>query len=177
MITDLFPTRVYSEKVSNYDTIQQDFDKVEEGIEWQNLWNTHLISDPNFLDNILPESFDNELKDHVRIFTGREDFRVTASWMARFEPGQYGVSHQHGHSDLSGVYYYKTTGDDGNLYFQTPALAATTTVWSTQPNYYDMPPVQGKLLLFPGYLTHGIHTNVSRHTRISVSFNITFDRP
>ena len=49
MITDLFPTKLYEEKVSNYDTIQEDFATVEEGIEWQNLWNTHLISDANFI--------------------------------------------------------------------------------------------------------------------------------
>jgi len=177
MITDLFPTKLYEEKVSNYDTIQEDFATVEEGIEWQNLWNTHLISDANFVEDIIPDSFREELRRHTYTYTGRDDFKVSASWMSRLEPGNYSVAHQHGHADLSGVYYYKTTGKDGDLYFQTPNLAATTTVWSTQPNYVSLPPVQGKLLLFPGWLTHGIHTNVSRHTRISVSFNITFDRP
>ena len=89
MITDLFPTKIYEEKVSNYDTIQEDFDKIEGSIEWQNLWNTHLISDANFVENIIPDSFAEELKRHTYTYTGRDDFRVAASWMSRFEPGQY----------------------------------------------------------------------------------------
>ena len=49
MITDLFPTKIYEAKISNYDIIQDEFETVEKGINWQNLWDTHFISDPNYL--------------------------------------------------------------------------------------------------------------------------------
>ena len=96
--------------------------------------------------------------------------------MACLEPGHYAHAHHHGHADLSGVYYYKTTGDDGDLFFQTPNLASTTSVWSNQPHTISMKPEQGKIILFPGYLMHGIRTNTTPHTRLSVSFNMRFDR-
>ena len=176
MIKDIFPTKIYEGKVSNYDTIQDEFYAIEMGLNWHNLWDTHLISDPNFQEKILPPSFTKELRNHIWNYTGSEGWYQQASWMARLEPGHYAAAHHHGHSDLSGVYYYKTTGDDGDLYFQTPNLASTTSIWSTQPHTISMPPEQGKLILFPGYLMHGIRTNVTEHTRVSVSFNIRFDR-
>tara|TARA_B100000902_G_scaffold392067_1_gene443842 strand:+ start:639 stop:1169 length:531 start_codon:yes stop_codon:yes gene_type:complete len=176
MIKDIFPTKIYEGKVSNYKVIQEEFDAIEKGIKWHNLWDTHLISDPNFQENILPYHFSQELKNHIYSYTGSDGWSQQASWMARLEPGHYAAAHHHGHSDLSGVYYYKTTGDDGDLFFQTPNLASTTSVWSNQPHTISMPPDQGKLILFPGYLMHGIRTNTTVHTRLSISFNMRFDR-
>ena len=57
-----------------------------------------------------------------------------------------------------------------------PALAATTSVWSQAENCHDIQPIQGSMLLFPGYLVHGIKTNTSDHDRLSLSFNIVFQR-
>ena len=176
MITDLFPTKIYEAKISNYDIIQDEFETVEKGINWQNLWDTHLISDPNFEENILPYHFSRELRNHLYNYTGSDGWSQQASWMACLEPGHYAHAHHHGHADLSGVYYYKTTGDDGDLFFQTPNLASTTSVWSNQPHTISMKPEQGKIILFPGYLMHGIRTNTTPHTRLSVSFNMRFDR-
>jgi uncharacterized protein (TIGR02466 family) len=176
MFLDLFPTRIYLDKVSDYDVIQSDLTEIESGIEWENLWDTHYISDKSFTKTIVPDSLGREIAEHVVRYTGRDDFRITASWMTRLEPGQYAVAHQHGHSDLSGVYYFKTNGEEGNLYFMNPALAATTSIWSQSKNYHDIQPIQGSIVLFPGYLTHGIKTNTSHHDRLSLSFNIVFQR-
>ena len=176
MFLDLFPTRIYLDKVSDYDVIQSDLTEIESGIEWENLWDTHYISDKSFTKTIVPDSLGREIAEHVVRYTGRDDFRITASWMTRLEPGQYAVAHQHGHSDLSGVYFFKTNGEEGNLYFMNPALAATTSIWSQSKNYHDIQPIQGSIVLFPGYLTHGIKTNTSHHDRLSLSFNIVFQR-
>ena len=35
---------------------------------------------------------------------------------------------------------------------------------------------EGLMILFPGFLKHGIETNTTDHDRISLSFNILFDR-
>lgn len=176
MFLDLFPTRIYLEKVFNYDQIQSDISDVEASIEWENLWDTHYISDKSFTKTIIPDSLGREIADHIMNYAGRDDFRITASWMTRLEPGQYAIAHQHGHADMSGVYYYKTNGEEGNLYFMNPALAATTSVWSQARNCHDIQPIQGSMLLFPGYLIHGIKTNTSDQDRLSLSFNIVFQR-
>ena len=52
MITDLFPTKIYEARVSDFEVIQKEFENIEQNIKWQNLWDTHLISDPNFEENI-----------------------------------------------------------------------------------------------------------------------------
>ena len=39
-----------------------------------------------------------------------------------------------------------------------------------------VPAKQGGLILFPGWLKHGINMNNSDEERISVSFDITFNR-
>ena len=31
-------------------------------------------------------------------------------------------------------------------------------------------------MMFPGWLKHGVYTNTTDNTRISISFNIEFDR-
>ena len=65
MITDLFPTKIYEARVSDFEVIQKEFENIEQNIKWQNLWDTHLISDPSFQENILPYHFSQELKTHL----------------------------------------------------------------------------------------------------------------
>ena len=175
MIKDLFPTKIYEARVADYEVIQREFESIEMETIWKNLWNTHLISDTSFEQKILPYHFSQELKTHLYNYTGSDGWNQQASWMSCLEPGQYAAAHHHGHSDVSGVYYFKTNGDDGDLFFQTPNLASTTSIWSNEPHTISMKPEQGKLILFPGYLMHGIRTNTTPHTRLSVSFNMRFD--
>ena len=39
-----------------------------------------------------------------------------------------------------------------------------------------VPSATGTILLFPGWLKHGIMTNETEHDRVSFSFDIIFDR-
>jgi len=198
MLHDLFPTRIYMDLVSNYEKIQEDFKRVADDMEWQNLWDSHLISDNQFQDNLVKQynltAFEDEIRTHVVSYVKEinsnldskrgtplgEDpnvpYKITASWMTRYDKGHFAVCHEHGWSDIAGVYYYQTDAKDGNIYFQTPVLAQTTCFWDSRPNTQIFPPEQGGLILFPGWLRHGVHRNTSDHTRMSVSFNLTFDR-
>ena len=92
--------------------------------------------------------------------------------------------HSHPHALWSGVYYVQTPTDCGLLYFSDPR--AQTRV---MPPYYDVQhrpastwhevhyqPVEGRLLLFPGWLPHAVQPNMSTLAdaageRISISFN------
>ena len=96
--------------------------------------------------------------------------------MTKMEKGDYAICHEHAWSDLSGVYWYKTNGQDGSIYFQTPNLAQATSIWDARPNHMKFQPEQGRIMLFPGWLRHGVESNTSDNTRMSVSFNITFER-
>ena len=189
MIDELFPTRIHLGKVDNYEKIQQDFKDLihvfDTELGWDDLWNTHLITDNKFKDNIIKEhkltTFEEEVRSQVREYITQWqqcdlEFDIVTSWMTRCDKGMYGVCHEHGWSDISGVYYYQTNGKDGDIYFQTPVLAQTTCFWDSTPNTLSFPPEQGGIILFPGWLRHGVHSNTTDHPRMSVSFNITFKR-
>jgi uncharacterized protein (TIGR02466 family) len=89
------------------------------------------------------------------------------------ELGSYAVMHDHGSSDISGVYYYKTNEQDGNLFFQTPnKLLSSNFLFKSIPSIVEYTPKVGKIVLFPGWLNHGVHTNTTDNERVSISFNI-----
>ena len=186
MIHQLFSTPLYIDKISSYYDIQKEFTRVKEvfdtEIGWDDLWDSHLITDSKFQDNIIDEhnktKFKDEITYHIREYSGTDrPFKINNSWMTRCDKGHYAVCHEHGWSDISGVYYYQSNGKDGNIYFQTPVLAQTTCIWDANPvNTLQFPPEQGNIMLFPGWLRHGVTTNTTDHTRISISFNISFER-
>ena len=97
------------------------------------------------------------------------------SWINEFRKGSYAHAHHHSTADISGVYYYQTSGDDGSLYFESPvAQAGCTPAWIQLNERFNIPPRVGLMVLFPGWLTHGVSTNRTDSTRISISWNVNF---
>ena len=95
------------------------------------------------------------------------------SWINKFDTGSFSHIHDHGESHISGVYYYQTTGYDGNIFFDTPVVQSKCTkVWQQLSTRIFRPSCNGGLILFPGWLRHGVTENFQPDTRISISFNI-----
>ena len=93
------------------------------------------------------------------------------SWFSKFENGDFGHIHSHLPWDISGCYYFKTQHDDGKIFFEDPKphrLLFLSSRWEHKP-------IEGKMLLFPSWLQHGIHRNLTKNTRVSFSFNIFFN--
>ena len=104
-------------------------------------------------------------------------YKIVSSWMTKFDYRDYAHIHNHGHCDISGVYYYKI-GDPGtgDLFFQSPSPSMVTSFSFNHYAYKQCQiPQEGKILLFPAYLDHGVGTNESDNDRMSLSFNILFD--
>jgi len=81
------------------------------------------------------------------------------SWFTLIGKGYH--SHVHDHmADYSGIYYYNTNGDDGDLFF------------TDEFSKLNVKPEKGKILIFPSKLKHGVETNKTYHERISLAFNI-----
>lgn len=183
-IDHIFPTPVYSSRVDNFDKIQEEmhfaissvkFDMIE---EWGQ---THYVSTPTFNDRYDMPLFEMELQRHLEVYCDAVNFPMRnytlRSWFTKFERGNYGHIHNHGHHDISVCYYVKTKGSSGSIFFETPAESATTSiVFKEYTNRFWHPPEEGKLLLFPSYLRHGITTNTTDIDRISFSANIQFNR-
>ena len=110
-----------------------------------------------------------ELYDPDRLVYNRK------SWINEFRKGSYAHEHHHSTADISGVYYYQTNGNDGSIFFESPVReAGCTPAWVQLNNRFQIPPNVGLLVLFPGWLRHGVSTNYSDSTRISISFNVNF---
>lgn len=90
----------------------------------------------------------------------------------------YNNVHNHPNSLLSGVYYVQAEANSGDLLIFDPRRQA----WVMQPEFVErnqlnssvhtIPPEVGRLIIFPSWLDHGVHPNLSGTDRISMSFNI-----
>jgi hypothetical protein len=147
---------------------------------------THQLTDPNFKCNVL---IDHKCDQFLRSLMLRvtaylttvgidahywaRELAVINSWATLTQRGESALVHDHGNTDISGVYYIQTTGDDGDIWFKTPnEIMSHSYLFQHIPNSQSVRPAVGQLILWPGYMWHGTHINQTDHERISVSFNI-----
>lgn len=189
MIENIFSVPIYSTIVNNFIDIQTEIEDAIDIIDNQFFmkkeWgDTHYISDVSFTDNIIHECsmdvFFKEIHDNIKKYRkvtpfGNKNIRyslagdpkITASWITKFVKNNYSAVHDHGPDDISGCYYYKTSGSDGDFFFESPSN------WGGR---HTITPKEGQLILFPSWLKHGVTTNNTKNTRMSVAFNIKFER-
>jgi len=186
-IENLFPTPVMVSRVNMFDSIQAEITTAMETINFEmnpDWGQTHYLSDPTFESSlfdthdfpIFKEEIDRNLKNYAKEINFEvKDYIFHSSWIALFEKNNYGHIHNHGYSDISGVYYYSRAEEDGHIFFESPvqSAASSLTYWGGN---ITMPSTTGTLLLFPGWLRHGIRPNKTDVPRISISFDIIFDR-
>ena len=172
MIEQLFSIPVLNTKVKNFSQIQNE---ITEGIKKSKFtinpdWGrTHYLSDPTFSENwlvkhncnTLMSEINTHVKEYKHLLHTDKKYELISSWVALFKEHNYGHIHNHG-LGISGVYYYKVKGSTGNLFFRSDRgwqgrLAAESE--------------EGRLYLFPSDLEHGITTNTTNTSRISISFN------
>ena len=190
-IENWFPTPIYFDMVENIETIQREFfDLIESSsFDKHEGWDmhTHRLNDTSFKNSYIDKvpAFEEELKKHVykymhdveSPFESIEDYVVTSSWLTLTQPGQYAHNHSHGSADISGVYYVNTNTEDGSIFFNSPNNVLTHSyAYSGLVHTCSYRPQVGKLILFPGWLEHGVQVNNTDSNRISFSFNICFDR-
>ena len=110
-----------------------------------------------------------------------------SAWININSPGSYNVKHTHPNSHLSGVMWIKAPKDSGNIVFDNPNGHQThTEINSYNQEFKDqffvhhaywLPPIEGRMIIFPSHLQHAVNENKSNEDRISVSFNITLTSP
>jgi uncharacterized protein (TIGR02466 family) len=126
----------------------------------------------------LHTAIDNLVEDYCNMLEQQKVPYRRTSWFTRCDRGDYGHIHTHGVADLSGVVYYEVPEGSGNIFFTSPVEAAKISGWFLKHhiNNQTEEPEVGKLILFPGWLSHGVTTSESEQRRISLSFNIFFQR-
>lgn len=100
--------------------------------------------------------------------------------------GDYHDYHNHPHAYLSGTYYVRVpetmepleTRNDvrpGRITLYDPRATANMTAIKGDPYVepeYTVQPEPGMVLLWPAFVNHFVHPNLSKEPRISVSFNV-----
>ena len=185
MIEHLYTTPVYSNFAKDYQSLNYHIDKVIDKVDfnYKKEWGaTHYMSTDfmkkiNIIKKLGLNKIEKEIDTHLRNYCNELNFPMrdyaSESWFAKFEKGNYAHIHNHGFADISGAYYYKTNGEDGDFFFESPnPYLSTSECYIPLSQRWEYKPQEGKILLFPGWLKHGVKTNNTDNTRISLAFNI-----
>ena len=183
----LWPTPIFcNSRIENYTKIQTELKSTVEKIDFKmkEEWGkTHYLSDVSFKKNIIEEYnleyFKKGLESALREYSESLNFfslyTIRDSWLALYKNGNYSPLHGHGNTHISGVYYFKTNGKDGNFYLECPVPQFECVSCYDGCGYQrEIVPEEGMIILFPGWLKHGVRMNTTNHVRISLSFNIMF---
>ena len=146
----------------------------------------HSLSDPTFKTNIIQENSCDKISDSIRValfeylqMLGHSpntvsSFAVKESWLTHTVNGECARQHNHGNIDIAGVYYIQSNPKtDGDLYFMAPeSVRYCHKLYRMIDNQFSVPPQEGTMILFPGWLNHGARSHMGDTPRISLSFNI-----
>jgi len=106
---------------------------------------------------------------------------INNSWIIFHENNHSSQAHHHSNSFISGVLYFKTPVNSGNIVFHNPynryslnpVLNIPFEKWNQyNSNTWTMPIEKNQLLLFPSNLFHSVENNQNSETRICLAFNI-----
>jgi len=181
-----FETPIYFNFVSDdvIDEIQESISNTISNIKFKKRkdWGlgNHSLSDPTFSENvidsnnlgILKKEIEQHIHTYIKTFTNHDyKLHLISAWLTKTSPKESTTTHNHGDSDISGVYYFKTNTEDGSIFFLNPlpSLITSNFLASNELVYYK--PEVGKLLLFPSWLYHGVRSNDTEEERISLAFN------
>ena len=140
-IEPLFPTPIYMARLigdNRFNKIQSDFQSAHDDLVANNKFsnkkfggNTHLLSNVDFDGDLIEDyklnTFKSFIDDCVKDYLvqlgftqGIPKYSITSSWMTLNKKDSFAHTHSHSYSDISVVYYFKTNGRDGSIYFENP---------------------------------------------------------
>ena len=105
---------------------------------------------------------------------------ITGCWANINPPGAYHPTHNHPNNYLSGVYYVSVPTAGSEILFQDPRpfgiMPKPREYSRLTANAANSTCKEGRLLIFPAWLRHSVPANDGQHDRISISFNLMFDK-
>ena len=196
-IFSLFPTPLYTYKLENkeYTDVQDELQSVVDELyaeeHWgpNSNWNSssqYLSNKGNFIESILKSKDMKVVKkfimhhcfNYMAMMNVKPKYKpsIETSWLTLSKPGLSSHVHDHGTSHISGVYWFKTNGQDGDIVFRNSFKALKCNpIISSFAHENSFSPDQGRIVLFPGFLDHSVNENTTNEDRISLSFNILLE--
>ena len=188
-----FPTPFYYNIIDNVDEVQKELLALVENTTFEKSdkpdWDKNAATfsngyndGKNMLEVYKPKLFLNELFKNINLFfndlrfcpeAANVDVLIRESWFTRTQKNEYHHRHLHACSEMSGVYYIKTNGNEGSINFYTPTRELfASRIFVNEANQIVHKPQVGKLILWPSLIEHGVVSNQTDDDRISLSFNI-----
>lgn len=102
--------------------------------------------------------------------------RPNGAWFNVYYKGNFQEYHAHYKHDISAIYFLKSNEKSAKTFFQSPlhdiAFKAPFNE-NVQMTHHEVSflPIQGNLLIFPGYLKHCVEMHEQTETRISCAYN------
>ena len=183
----LFPSPVFSVQLEEKDMniikneVQPLIDKFDFIDPWLN--GRMKISGGKFGLNILKDlkHFNLMLSKIVGLYLDKledktfKSYNMIESWITKLEKYSYAHIHNHADFDISGVYYLSTSKKDGSIFFSNPVVESPLSKVGTNSILKEtktFEPENGRFIIFPSWLKHGVDTNTSNFERVSLSFNL-----
>ncbi len=189
---DWFPTPIWHFDIPNYEPLNQQLlqatyaerQRDNQGVNWSNALGWHSKNDlhlhPEF-QAIAKIAITKALESGQEIGFDLTRFTmiVTNCWAVINPKFASNFVHNHPNSVLSGVYYLKAPENSGGIFFRDPRdvahmfmpSLAELTPWTIQKITYKA--TEGKMIIFPSWLNHGVEPNLSEEERVCISFNIS----
>lgn len=135
----------------------------------------------------LEDKIISQAEQCVRDYGYREDLcfvDIENFWFNINYKNNTNAVHTHDNSFISGVFYLKANHNQGNInfykdYAQDFIVASQATIGNFTPlsaSAMSFKPATQKLIMFPGWLPHGVERNEIDEERISISFNVKIIR-
>jgi len=138
-------------------------------------YNNHRVNDIADQDlSALAEIITESANHYAASPNSREPLVLFESWFNCYDTGGYMSDHEHPGCRVSGIYYLQAEEGSGDLWFRNPNPLMLNHIWpsNSQPTLSAerVPAQTGRLILFPGWLTHSVST--CKGTKISIAFNL-----
>lgn len=182
MLDYLFSVRVYHNTIDGLllESIQEEIAKLI-SINESNLnftWgdqilttfknNTNVVENSPIFKKFIMEEIDIYLKEFQ---INKKNPEIYESWIALSKKDGYQNFHTHLYdANISGVYYYKTNTEDGDIVFKTDSGGINHSILNLEV-FKNYKPEIGKIILFPSFLEHKVSRNLTDNDRISIAFN------
>lgn len=101
------------------------------------------------------------------------------AWANVHDRGAYNRDHAHGQALLSGCFYLTAPAGSGALVFNDPRIGATLSPFIDEEinsgHTVMFKPVEGRLVLFPSWLSHHVEAHDSDEPRTAICLNADWD--
>lgn len=198
MIKEIFPVKIYETEFKDYHLIKQEIvDKVLPYFDDKSQVQHKLLnggySTANTIRDIhkkidikvLEDFINHHINEYWKSigFSSRLKPYILHMWVNKIPKGGNLASHNHNPNVLAGAFYISASPDTGNLCLEHPMDALMGRMPWENTNFapismdQEIDVTDGKLILFPGWLSHKTKINQVDDNRIVVGMNIACAGP